>query len=133
METNKLIHRRTVIVKFERQLQPQPPIASKPYFWGYDHLSFYQDKKEVWKQDIPEILQSHELSRLRFQSFGGVSVRRDKHFGWILVFEVSHQIGKKMFELLLKLKAEDFAHECKYVKSESGQFEYCEICERSVS
>jgi len=77
--------RKTKLVVFERQLWPQPPYNSKPYWCLINTLIFYRDGKVVWRQEIPEadIIRFHpeigppyEIGRP-----GSVEVIRQKKWG----------------------------------------------------
>lgn len=99
---------RANFIMFSRQLKPQPPYYARPYWWGIGDLSF-RDKngKEVWHQEIPEAsLFFHEgfwnwLNVTRYY-IHGCQVKRDRDWGWILEFQLSHEEAAKIWALLFK-------------------------------
>ena len=99
--------KRTIIIEFSRQLRPQPPKNSHPYWWGIGDLDFIKNGKKVWHQEIPE---ASTFFKEGFYSwvkvpriyFGTCKVEYDKDWGWILKFQISHQEAHKIYEFLFK-------------------------------
>lgn len=116
--------RRTNFVAFSRCLKPQPPYNAHPYWWGLGDLTFYdKDHKEVWHQRIPEAdlffnKGFYDWLNVPRYYFGGCKVRRDKRWGWVLEFELSHEEAAKIWAVLFKDHPEI---ESKYDK-ETGQY-----------
>jgi hypothetical protein len=83
------MHRKTPIVRIERQLWPQPPDDVYPY-WCYINTLMFKDKethKTVWQQDIPEG---------EFDSKWQCRVKYEDGFGWILIAIATHEKAKDM-------------------------------------
>ena len=99
--------KRTIIIEFSRQLRPQPPKNSHPYWWGIGDLDFFKDGKKVWHQEIPEASnffkqQFYNWLKVPRIYFGTCKVEYDKDWGWILKFQVSHQEAHKIYDFLFK-------------------------------
>ena len=100
-------NQRTIIIEFSRQLRPQPPVGSTPYWWGLCDLSFYKNGKEVWHQEIPE---ASNFFKKNFYDWlnvpriylSGYSVKYEKPWGWILHFQLSHKEAHKIYEFLFQ-------------------------------
>jgi len=96
--------KRTKTIEFKRQLWPQPPEDAKPWWWGLNTLAFYRGYEKVWEQDIPEskLIKKPDhfgLDRI----FGhGHRVEFDENFGWLLVFESSHEEADRVWGFILK-------------------------------
>lgn len=92
------ITKMTRFIKFTRQLWPQPPGNAQPHWCFANTLKFYVDEpehKEVWSQDIPELLPAFA----RFKSMPcNFSVRYDAYWGWQLVIETDHEPAKMIWE-----------------------------------
>jgi len=99
--------KRTIIIKFSRQLRPQPPKGSHPYWWGIGDLDFIKNGKVVWHQEIPEASNFYNKNFYDWLKvpriyLNGCQVEHDKDWGWILKFEASHQEAHKIYEFLFK-------------------------------
>jgi hypothetical protein len=98
---------RTNFVTFSRQLKPQPPKDSYPYWWGIGDLSFYKYGKTVWHQEIPEASLYfvkgfyNWLKTPRYYIYG-CQVKLDKNWGWILEFQMSHEEAAKIWEIMFR-------------------------------
>ncbi len=99
-------HRRTVTIEVTRQLWPQPPRNSRPYWCYINTLLFYRGPKEVWSQEIPEA--SHffkgNFNWAVPSKFNLVYMRveYDKQWGWLLKFQMSHKEAFKVYEFLFQ-------------------------------
>ena len=99
--------KRTIIIEFSRQLRPQPPKNSHPYWWGIGDLDFFKDGKKVWHQEIPEATNFFNQGFYAWLKvprvyLGTCKVEYDKNWGWLLKFQVSHQEAHKIYEFLFK-------------------------------
>ena len=101
--------RRTKLIHFTRQLWPQPPPDSRPYWYGLGDLAFYQGTEKVWDEQIPEARCS-----MRFNRFGAKNLSHpgrcmkvifDQNWGWLLSFELSHKDANRIWGEVL---SEDF-------------------------
>lgn len=108
--------KRTNFIVFSRQLWPQPPYYSRPYWWGIGDLSFYdKNHKCVWHQEIPEASNFFNegfynwLNVPRFY-IGTCWVERSRHWGWILKFKMSHKEAAKIWAFLFKDHPEIKSH-----------------------
>ncbi len=107
-ENKKNFGQRTCIIKFTRQLKPQPPPDSQPYWCLVNTLIFHKGNQKVWEQEIPEADsfftddRSYTWLNIPRYKLGGYSVYFDPEWGWILEFTLSHAEAGKIWELLLK-------------------------------
>ena len=92
--------KRTKTFEFTRQLWPPPPKDAKPWFCYIKTLIFYdKNQKEIWRQEIPECDQlGRERNKVRIYN---VHVEWEKHFGWCLKFNLSHEIADELHNLIL--------------------------------
>lgn len=100
---------RTNMIHFSRQLKPQPPNDSTPYWWGIGTLSFKDNEcKTVWEQEIPEagsyfqLPETYKWLDVPRYFFHGCSVEFDPHWGWILNFYMAHEEAAKIWGILFK-------------------------------
>ena len=102
--------KRATFLIIERALMPPPPIDSEPYWCYVNILKFYQNRKEVWSQEIPEAKLSwihrfryndkkkeHEYECDDFDKYFHCEVFKDTNLGWQLRIKISH--GKADFWL----------------------------------
>jgi hypothetical protein len=115
---------RTNFVEFTRQLKPQPPADSHPYWCGFGDLCFMKKGRTVWEQSIPEaslfFQDAHcfhwlDVPRIFIH---GCRVYFDVQWGWILEFRLSHEEAAKVWAFLFEHHPE---FESRYER-ETGQF-----------
>jgi hypothetical protein len=103
------IYKRTPIIEFQRQLRPQPPKDSEPFFCYVNTLIFYErgTHKEIWREKIPEV----DLVGMQTQDFNnnslenrhyqwGTSVQYEEKWGWVLKFKISHEHAETIWKVL---------------------------------
>ena len=110
------ISRMTTIIKFKRQLWPQPPKDAHPSFYLINTLGFRKNGKKVWEQEIPEFdLFRKELRKdFRGEDYFHLDkigyyhkVEYDENFGWLLVFKISHEDSKKVWDKIVHLLVDE--------------------------
>jgi hypothetical protein len=101
---------RTNFITFSRQLKPQPPYYSRPWWCYINTLIFYGPNcKELWRQEIPEadlffakgFFNWLDVPRFYLKD-SRMQVRRDRKYGWILEFTLSHEEAAKIWGMLFK-------------------------------
>lgn len=100
-------HRRTVTIEFTRQLWPQPPPGSHPYWCYINTLIFYGKRwRKVWEQEIPEasffFKGNYNWAVPSKFNLTGMKVEYDEDYGWLLKFKMSHQEAFKVYEFLFQ-------------------------------
>ena len=93
------MNRRRRFIIAERQLWPQPPADARPWWCYINTLTFYQNDREVWRQEIPEA----GLLLPKFDRALDCSVFLDREFGWCLRVSAPHRLAKVFYRIGMKL------------------------------
>ena len=117
-----MVSKRTPQIDFQRQLLPQPPKHSEPFFCYINTLVFYaldgkgnhilnpdgKSYKEHRRYLIPEAdwlgferggtEETNDLDHRHKQ--WNVHVEYDKRWGWLLKFSITHEQAKKIWSVL---------------------------------
>lgn len=98
LETKQKIKRMTPYVIIQRQLWPQPPKDSEPYWCYINTLMFKnKDRNTVWEQEIPE---ANCGPFPMLNKYFNCELKHDKNFGWLLIAKISHQKAKKIMPII---------------------------------
>ena len=110
------IDRMTRKVEFTRQLWPQPPKNSRPYFCLINTLCFIdEDHETLWQQKIPEGLIKWDFDKkgVRLDSHRNIvhmngpldlRVEWDETWGWLLRFYLTHEEAFHVWGEYLKFR-----------------------------
>ena len=111
------IHKMTTIIEFKRQLWPQPPKDAKPAFYLTNTLGFGSKGKKVWEQEIPEFdlfrtevnyNKDGEFSYFDLDKIGYYhKVEYDETWGWMILFRISHEDSKAVWDKIFYLLKEE--------------------------
>jgi len=115
--------KRTKIIEFSRQLWPQPPEGSEPY-WCYINTLMFKDPhtlKTVWEQEIPECALIKKINchgyvdpiEKRFSQ--SARVEYEEHWGWVLKLVMNHTEAEQLWSFVMNdldyTKLQHYDHE----------------------
>jgi len=101
--------KRTKFVTFSRQLWPQPPEGSKPY-WCYINTLMFKEPfscKTVWEQEIPEAAFVKKINRhgyvdpLESRWSRSCKVEYEPTWGWCLILEMAHTEAEQVWSFVM--------------------------------